>query len=345
MSSPVVPRGGVVIPQRVDPAGIAGPTAGQARGPHWRRVAPGWHVPAATDSSALDQRIVEAMTGTPPDAAVTGWASFGWRGARWFNGLAGDGRTMLDVPVALGKLRGVRRRAGVEFSEDWLFVDDVESVDGLRVTVPERSVSYEVCRSRSLVAAVRTIDLAAAADLVDIASMTGYAARLGARPGIRKLRRALIWSDENVWSPQEVSMRLTWRGEIECELQTNRPIFDLSGRHLATPDLLDPVAGVAGEYDGEIHLEDGPRRRDLDREALYREHHLELVTMMSGRRADAANFQTRLRAAYRRAAERRGCSRTWTTEQPGWWVDTSTVARRRELTADQRAVWLRRLSN
>ncbi len=344
MSSIGVTRAGAVAPQRVDPEGISGPTPGQARGPHWRRVSPGFYVPVETDSTVLDQRIVEAMAGTPDDAAVTGWASFGWRGARWFNGLAGDGNTPLHVPVALHQLRGVRRRAGVELSEDWLFSDDVELVDGLRVTVPARSVSYEVCRSRSLVAAVRTIDLAAAADLVDVASMTDYAARLGSRPGIRKLRRALTWADENVWSPQEVTMRLAWRGDIDCELLTNRPIFDLHGRHIATPDLLDPVAGVVGEYDGAIHLEDRSRRRDLDREALYRDHHLELVTMMSGRRPDAASFLVRLRAAYSRAAERQSATRSWTTEQPAWWVDTSTVARRAQLTADQRLVWLQRLA-
>ncbi len=332
-----------MLPVRVDPDGITGPTPGQARGPHWRRVAPAYHVPSVTDSAALGQRILEAMAGTPSDAAVTGWGSFGWRETRWFNGLAGDGRTLLDVPVGLDRLRGVRGRAGVEFSEDWLFPDDVEEIDGLRVTIPERSVSYEVCRARTLLAAVRTIDLAAAADLVDVQSMVGYAARLGPRPGIRMLREALTWADENVWSPQEVSMRMTWRQHHGCVLLTNPPIFDRHGRHLVTPDLLDLEAGVVGEYDGAIHLEDGPRRRDLDREALYRDHQLELVTMMAGRRADSASFLVRLDAAYRRAAERRGSARTWTTEQPAWWVDTSTVARRAELTAEQRAVWLRRL--
>ena len=45
------------------------------------------------------------------------------------------------------------------------------------------------------------------------------------------------------------------------------------------------------------------------------------------------------------AAPRRGTSRSWTMDQPDWWVDTSTVARRRALDADQRTVWLRRLAS
>lgn len=344
MSSCAVTRAGVVVPCRTDPLGVDGPTPGRARGPHWRRVAPGWSVPVETDSTATDQRIVEAMAGTPADAAVTGWASLAWSGAEWFTGMAGDGSTPLDVPVALDGVRGIRSRSGLAYSEDWLFADDVEVVDGLVATIAARSVWHEVCRTRSLIPAVRTIDLAAAADLVDVAAMRDYAARLGARPGIRRLRLALDWSDENVWSPQEVTMRITWRHHCGGPLLTNCPLFDLRGDHLLTPDLLDEAAGVVGEYDGAIHLEDARRRRDLDREALYRDHGLELVTMMSSSRPDATTFLARLDAAYRRAAQRRGAVRSWTTEQPPWWVDTSTVARRRLLSADQRRVWLRRLT-
>ncbi len=343
MSLSSVRRPGVVLPVRPDPRGTDGPTPAQARGPRWRRVAPAHYVPVGTDSSALDQRIVEAMAGMPGGAAVTGWASLGWRRAPWFHGLAADG-TRLDVPVAVDRVRGVRRRPGVELSEDWLFDGDLESVDGLRVTRAERSVSYEVCRARTLTAAVRTIDMAAAADLVDLASMERYGARLVGRPGVRLLRLAVAAADENVWSPQEVPLRLLWRRAITCTLAANRPLFDLSGRHLLTPDVIDEESGVAGEYNGAIHLEPGPRRVDLDREELYRDHGLELVTMMSAARPDAASFIRRLHAAYRRAAQRRGGPRSWTTVQPDWWVDTSTVARRRALTADQRAVWLRRLA-
>ena len=35
----------------------------------------------------------------------------------------------------------------------------------------------------------------------------------------------------------------------------NVPVFDRFGQHIGTPDLLDPVAGVVGEYDGALHLE------------------------------------------------------------------------------------------
>ena len=126
MSLRSVSRPGIVLPSRLDPSGRDGPTAGQARGPKWRWVAPAWYVPSATDSTELDQRIVEAMAGMPDEAAVTGWAALGWRRARWFHGLAADGRTPLDVAVALDRARGVRRRPGVELSEDWLFEGDID---------------------------------------------------------------------------------------------------------------------------------------------------------------------------------------------------------------------------
>ena len=345
MDQPPITRRGIVVPRPPDPAGALGPTPGQARGPHWRRVAPGHYVPAGTDSSPRDQRIVESLAGLPPDAAVTGWASLGWGGARWFDGLAPDGRTPLDVPVALDRRRGVRRRAGVELTEDWLLPDDVVRVDGLRATIPERAVAFEACRARTITAAVVALDMAAAADAVDLGRLADYGARLGPRPGIRRFREALSRADENSWSPQESRMRLVWTHHRPgTALAANRPIFDRTGRHLLTPDLLDERAGIVGEYDGAVHLDDTTRRRDLDREALCRDLGLELVTMMSSGRADAASFTARLDAAYRRAAARVGESRSWTTEQPPWWVDTSTVARRRALSDRDRALWLRRLA-
>jgi len=341
--SPSITRHGVVVPVPVDPAGVAGPTPGQARGPRWRRVAKDLYVPTGTASTDLEQRIVEAVVGCGPTAAATGWAALAWSGARWFRGTGPDGQQPLPVPVALGDRRAVRARAGVEISEDWLFEGDVVLHDGLPITVPERSVSYEARRARTMTAAVTVVDMAAYDDLVDLGALAAYVRRLGSRPGVRRLREAVDLADENAWSPQEVRMRLRWRSVApRAGLLCNPPIFDLDGRHLVTPDLLDPAAGVVGEYDGRIHLQESTFRRDLERDSLYRDLGLELATMMSTDGRDADAFGERLRRCYARA--RTGdvpALRPWTLEQPRWWTSTATVARRRALGQHERVIWLR----
>jgi hypothetical protein len=298
------------------------------------------YVPAHVDPSATGQRIVEAVAGT--GGAATGWAALWWLDATWFKGLAGDGRTPLPVPIALHDQRRARPRPGARLSEDWLFDGDVVAVDGVPITVPERSVTYEVRRARSLPRAVGIIDMTAFDDLIDLDGLGCYAERLVARGGVRLLRAALPLANENAWSPPEVDMRLEWDGGGRAvTLLCNQPVFDLAGRHVLTPDLFDPVHGVAGEYNGTVHDGVAPRRRDLDREELYRRCGIEVVWMMSTDRRDTSRFVRRLGATYRRGADRHG-DRNWTVEQPAWWVDTSTVAQRRALSADLRARCLQR---
>ena len=91
--------------------------------------------------------------------------------------------------------------------------------------------------------------MAAYSDLIDLASFAAYVARLPARPGIRLLREALALAEENSWSPMESEMRVLWRVDAgRPKPLCNAPIFNARGTHLLTPDLFDPVAGVAGEY-------------------------------------------------------------------------------------------------
>ncbi len=332
-----ITRAGLVVPVRIDPSGRTGPTAGQARGPRWRSAGPSHYVPSDVPVTT-QQRIVEAVACLPPGSAATGWAALDWLGARWFDGLSAAG-AQLPVPVALGDKRIARKRPGVTLSEDWLFADDIVVVDGLPITVPLRSVTFAARTSADDIAAVRAIDMAAYDDLVDLAALHAYTARLVGRRGKRRLERALAAADENAWSPMEVVMRRIWHQHRGGTLLCNAPIFDLQGRHLFTPDLLDPVAGVAGDYDGADHLEGGRHSRDLMREELTRRAGIEVVTMMAGQ-GEAARFRYRLDGALARA-DQRSAPRSWTLIQPDWWVDTSTVARRRALAPAQREVWLR----
>ncbi|HEY0948731.1 hypothetical protein [Nocardioides sp.] len=334
-------RDGVVVPVPVDPSGRSGPTRRQAAGEEWRRTSKGRYVPAYVDPALPAQRIVEAAVLLPGHGAVTGWAGLHWAGGRWFDGLGPDGRTALPVPLALGRNRVVRPRPGLALSEEWLDPAEVVRIDGLPATAHARSVCFEVRRARSLAQAVTAVDMAAFSDLASIEEIRRHAQRhLQGRPHVSRIARALDLADENAWSPREVSMRLAWSREHPRPL-CNVPIFAPDGSHLLTPDLFDPDHGVIGEYDGLVHVGNGRLVRDLEREELARDLGLELVTMVAADNTDQRAFLSRLAAAYRRADGRRSRG-SWTLDQPGWWIDTSTVERRRALSEAQRARWLPR---
>ena len=115
-------------------------------------------------------------------------------------------------------------------------------------------------------------------------------------------------------------MRLIWT--LECGWPrplTNVPIFDRRGRHIGTPDLFDPTSGIAGEYDGAVHLTAERRRRDLGRIADFRAVGIDVVTAVAG---GWDEFRQHLGAAYNRTRERGD----WTLEQPDWWRRTHRPA-------------------
>jgi len=237
----------------------------------------------------------------------------------------------------------IHGRPGVSVtSEQLLYQEKPTSVDGLTVTSAVRAVAYEARYATDLRAAVQILDLAASGDLVSVAEVTAYAARLTAWTGIEQLRAALLLADENVWSPMETEMALIWVIDLGLARPlANRPVFDLNGRRVATPDLIDIEAGVIGEYDGALHLEGKQRTKDLAREADLRRLGLEYVTMTAGDRADPSAFRRRVIEARQRGLHR-ASTRLWTVEEPAWWTPTHTVAQRRALSDEQRARLLRR---
>lgn len=329
-----------MLPVRVDPRGLAGPTQREAASAWWRSPIRGWHVPASVSDERTDQRIVEMAAGSPADAAVTGWAALAWMGARYFGGLERGER--LPVPMALDNRRRMRPRPGIELCDEFLAPGDVVVVDGLRVTVATRSVCRMLRTTARLDDRVKVLDMAAFDDLCSPAEVEAYArAQLASRPHVTRIWGAIPHAEENCWSPMESLMRSVWAGAGHRRPLANVPLFDAAGRHLLTPDLFDPDAAVAGEYDGPDHRGADPRERDLGREELCRALGIELVTMIGASGASRTGFERRLAAAYDRAAQRRSPG-GWTLDQPDWWVDTSTVRRRRELKAAERAVWLRR---
>jgi hypothetical protein len=332
--------GGLAWPVRRDACGRTGPTPRQARGPTWRSSSYGLYVPSTTGASA-EQRIVEAAAVLPAYGGVTGWAALRWCGALWLDGVRQGGREERPVTLAVG-FRSIRSQPGMSTSQERLDPSELEARHGLRITTPLRSLFFEMRYAASESEAVQAADMTAYADLVSRDELATFAAVNAGWTGMDRFRKATLDMSENAWSPAEVTMRRVWQHDAGLPRPLcNHPVFDLAGRHLGTPDLLDPLAGVAGEYNGALHLEGAQRSRDVRREARFRTAGLEYVEMLAGDLADPFPFMSRLRDAYARAARIPVSERSWTTELPPWWVPTFTVAQRRALDEDQHRRLLR----
>lgn len=328
----------MTVPVRVDPSGREGPTRRQAAGDDWRRTSRGFYVPAHVDQTPA-QRVAEAGVLLRSERiAVTGWGALCWRGDRWVGGTRPDGSA---VPVDLTSTHALLKAQPLfRLSHERVDPRTFEVVDGLRCASAASAVCFAMRHAADLDAAVEVLDMAYRADLVTPAEVMTWLEEHAWQRGHRQAQAALELGDENSWSPQEVHLRLAWQRTTGRRPLTNRPVFDLSGRHVGTPDLVDPVTGVLGEYDGDVHLTRTARRRDLHREQAFRELGLEPFVIVAGDlRAD--RFEERLRVAEGRAARTPDCERRWTLEPPNWWVVTSTVARRRALEGIDREIWLR----
>lgn len=326
-------------------AGEPGPTPGQARGPGWRRTSYGFYVPAGAGDGSVEQRIAEASVVVPSRCGITGWAALRWLGGRWFDDTTASGERR-PVVIAIGT-HDVRPQPGfgIAVTGEGLSAAMVIDVDGVPVTKPVWSVSFEMRYAAGWRRAVAALDMAAFNDLVSVAEQAEFVGHQNGWTGVPRAREALPFATENSWSPAETFMRLVW--EVDADLPRplcNRPIFDLAGRHLGTPDLLDLESGLMGEYDGADHLLRGQRARDVPRAERLRAHDLESVTMLADDFKDLDAYIARLRRARRTAFRRQPARRTWTIEPPWWWTPTVTVEERRALTDVQRERFLKHRS-
>lgn len=329
-------RPGLVLPVRVSPDG---PTRKQARGPFWRRTSHGFYVPADVDVGSVEQRIVEASVVVPEGRGViTGWAALRWQGATWFTGETSR-REPRPVTVAVSTF-DIRPQAGIAVSGESVAPALRRWVDGVPVADPRAALSFEMRYAGHEAAAAVALDLACFDDLVSVQEMEEFLSTQNGWTGVPRARAALALADENSWSPTESRARMLWSLSGLGTPLANRPVFDGQSSHIATPDLLDPRTGVLVEYDGAAHLTEAGRHRDVGREATYRRHGLEPVTMTSSDLRDPSGFLRRLRDAYQRAAlSAAHCD--WTTSLPAGWTPTHTVALRRALDLDQRQRLLR----
>lgn len=252
--------------------------------------------------------------------AVTAWASLRWRGAAYFDGTEDAGGALMPVPLL--RASGARRLhdTGGDIGRSQLAPYDREFVHGLWCTATVRATFDEVVRVGSLRPAVAAICMTLAADLTSTAELQAYGASRTAWTGLPLFRRALAFSNECFRSGPEVYLYLRWRLDAQLpEPLINPPVFDLSGRLLGFPDLLDVEAGVVGEYDGAAHRDRDRHRRDVAREDRFRGRGLEYFTVVAGDLADESLVVTRMLRARERALRTPPSTRRWTLTPPPTW--------------------------
>ena len=317
------PPTGLVRPVRLDPGGVTGPTRSQARSGKWRRTSYGFYVPSGVSAKVPEQRILEESMRLPREGAVTGWASCRLFGATFFDGMLSDGRTLIPVPLATGSTARIRGDAAISVLRDRLDPTEVVLRHGIACTRARRGLFDAMRAVPDVRESVVAMDMMAAADVVSIKQMREYLDDHPGWNGAPQVAAALELASEHSKSPNETRMRLIW--EIDAGFPrplVNRPIFDLRGRLLGIPDLLDHVAGVVGEFDGADHRGANRHSSDVGREDGFRQRGLEYFTVTGPDVDVRRRVVSRMTSARSRAKWLPESDRRWTiVAPPGWGRD------------------------
>ncbi len=299
------------VPSRIDPSGARGPTRHQARRGRWVKVGPNLYVPADVDRDRPEQRAVE-LASRYPRAAMSGWGSLWFHGAAFFDGKEPDGVSSRPLVVALGPERGCRRSDAVRLTYEPRRYDDVAIVRDTLVTTPVRALFDEARRASSWREAVVAVDMAVAAGLLTLGDIRAYATARRRWGHAGRLLDALPHCSARAESPNETRLRLVWT--VDARLPpplVNCDVLNLSGDFVCRADLLDPVAGLIGEFDGADHRSAERHTSDVRREERCRELGLEYVKVTGLDMLQPELVAARIRSAQARARFAAPDMRAW----------------------------------
>ncbi|MFI5734634.1 endonuclease domain-containing protein [Kribbella sp. NPDC051587] len=263
----------------------------------------------------IRQRILDAVAVMPYGGVLGGWASAYLQGVTtldggWGSAVAGQGRLGEPVLVAIPP-NSVVNRSGIRSLRAALGSEDVTEVAGIRCTVGVRT-AYDLMRfAPDLTEAVVAGDCLIHAGLADPAAIAAYEAAHSRRRGVRQLREAIPLLNGRAASPPESRLRMICRAAGLTQLLVNAPVHDLDGRFLGIVDLLEAVAGLALEYDGEYHWELGQQTRDNHREENLERSGLTVLRVTALDLRNPSGLITRIQAAHSACLASALTSRRW----------------------------------
>ncbi len=147
-------------------------------------------------------------------------------------------------PVSVMRMAGGRfdRDASGGLEPGQLAPSEVVTVAGVRIATVQRAL-FDEMRYASLRAAVRAMEMTAAAGLISTELMREYVSHRPAWTGVPLARDALLLSCDDSRSGPETDLKLVWVLDAGLAYPlVNQPVFNLSGELLGYPGPVRPRA-------------------------------------------------------------------------------------------------------
>ncbi len=211
---------------------------------YFRAVCPNVYLSEDAELS-LERRVIAAWLWSKRRGTIAGAAAAAMHGAQWIP----DG-----VPVELIHANP-RTPPGVVTRRDGVLDNEIQRVDGLNVTTPERT-AFDIGRRGAVRSAVARLDTLARATGFKVDDVLRIAACHPRSPGVRRLEAALELVDGGAQSPRESYLRLLLIDAGLPRSQTQISVVGADGMPAAYLDLGWEDCMVAVEYDGDQHRTD-----------------------------------------------------------------------------------------
>jgi hypothetical protein len=211
---------------------------------NFRALFPNVYLPLDVEIT-LERRIMAAWLWSKRRGIIAGAAAAALHGANWIPD---------NVPVELIHANA-RTPAGVLTRRDAVLDNEIQILDGLTVTTPERT-AFDIGRRGAVHSAVARLDTLARATDFKVDDVLRVAACHPYSPGVRRLESALELVDGGAQSPRESYLRLLLIDAGLPRPQTQIPVVGVDGMPVAYLDLGWEDCMVAVEYDGDHHRTD-----------------------------------------------------------------------------------------
>jgi len=190
----------------------------------------------------LKQRAMAAWLWSRREAVVAGLTASALHGAKWIPE---------DSPIEL-IWSNARRPRGVITRDDVIFDCEIQLIDGVPVTTPERT-AFDMARRGILGDALARVDALGAATRLKPDAMLALADLHRRARGLRQLEQVIDLYDPGAQSPKETWLRKLLIDEGFPRPQTQIPILSPDGMPKYYLDMGWEDQMVAVEYDGEQH--------------------------------------------------------------------------------------------